>query len=553
MTATRFAIIADPHFHDVAGNYRNGRVEASDLPAGLELRTLADTVQSTRLFNESGPALRAVLDDIAARGIRDVVITGDYSDDGQDESVAGVTALLRDYSEQRGMRFYSTVGNHDVYGYTGRSLDRDFLLKDGASFCVSGTTEDPARRIFHNPAMRCRAYQESLPRDLGFFRRGGELHWETPFGASDDLADRQYEVRSPGGQTQRFIDASYLVEPVPGVWLLSIDANVFAPRDGESFSPPEEAFEDSTNAGHNALVKHRPYVVDWIADVVRRAARAGKRLIAFSHYPMVDPFDGTHEDEKALTGDTIFLRRTPTAATSALLEATGLGIHFSGHLHIDHLAVHGGLVNVAVPSTAGYPAGYRLLTLTPDGAELESIRVGGISLNRDVISAYAREVERSGLQVDGLLASEDYDGFMLRHLKGVARHRFVAKEWPQDLQRRVGALTLADLAGEVWAGSLGQRFTAAEMDAMAALPAMDFACDLYVARHDASWRHEMTDAGRRALYEKLCAQDIAGNDASEAARLLRIFKKHFLKDDIRKLVFSKDWRLLSAGGDREAA
>jgi 3',5'-cyclic AMP phosphodiesterase CpdA len=47
------------------------------------VRTLADTMISTRVFNEGGPAFRAVLDDIVARGIRLVVIAGDLTDDGQ--------------------------------------------------------------------------------------------------------------------------------------------------------------------------------------------------------------------------------------------------------------------------------------------------------------------------------------------------------------------------------------------------------------------------------------------------------------------------------------
>ena len=91
----RLAIVADPHLHNVTGNYRGDRIPAERLPGGMELRTLADTVQSTRLFNESEANFRAVLYDIAARGVRHVIVVGDYSDDGQDESVAASLALMR--------------------------------------------------------------------------------------------------------------------------------------------------------------------------------------------------------------------------------------------------------------------------------------------------------------------------------------------------------------------------------------------------------------------------------------------------------------------------
>ena len=314
----RLAIIADPHLHNVRGDYRCGRIPAERLPDGMELRTLADTVQSTRLFNESEPGFRAVLDDIARRGVRYVVVVGDYSDDGQDESVAASLALMQSYADRFGMQFFSTVGNHDVYAYSGRSLDRSFLLAEGGTFLVSGSKPDGDGVLF-NPAMRCRSYAESLPRGLGFFRSGAELHWESPFGPSDDLADRQYTLASADGRhIRRFVDASYLVEPVEGVWLLSIDGNVFVPRDGE-FALAEEEFDDSTDAGYNALVAHRPYMLDWIADVSRRAARLGKRLISFAHYPAVDPFDGTFDDEQRLFGRTIFVRRTPSSTTAALL------------------------------------------------------------------------------------------------------------------------------------------------------------------------------------------------------------------------------------------
>ena len=50
---------------------------------------------------------------------------------------------------------------------------------------------------------------------------------------------------------RRMIDASYLVEPVDGLWLLSIDANVFEPRDGDLDPAAEASYIDSTDAGWN--------------------------------------------------------------------------------------------------------------------------------------------------------------------------------------------------------------------------------------------------------------------------------------------------------------
>lgn len=538
----RFAIIADPHLHDIRGNYRGGRIAAERLPGGMELRTLTDTVQSSRLFNESEAIFRAVLDDIVARDIRHVVVVGDYSDDGQDESVAAALALMRSYAERFGMQFFSTVGNHDVYAYCGRSLDRNFLLADGGTFLVSGSKPDGEDVLF-NPSMRCGSYAQSLPRGLGFFRSGTELHWESPFGPSDDLADRQYALAAADGrQIRHFVDASYLVEPVDGVWLLSIDGNVYVPRTGE-FALEEEEFDDSTDAGYNALVAHRPYMVEWIADVSCRAARLGKRLVAFSHYPAVDPFDGTLHDEQRLFGRTIFVRRTPTHATAALLAKAGLRLHFSGHLHIDNVSWQDGIVNVAVPSTAGYPGGYRLLTLTDEGAELETVRVTGLPADKAILSAYAREMEHSGLVVGDLLASIDFDTFAIRHLREVVHHRFFAKEWPPQAQAAIHRMTLADVARDAGASAF---LPDERMRRLAAVHAMRLVEATYIARHNAAWRHEMPEE-ERVLFDTLLEACGALEDEGLAASLLRMFRRHFCKDDFRRIAFSRDWEILTEG------
>lgn len=542
----RLAIIADPHLHDVRGTYRGDRIAAGCLPGGMELRTLADTVQSTRLFNESEANFRAVLDDIAARGIRHVIVVGDYSDDGQDESVAASLALMQSYAGRFGMQFFSTVGNHDVYAYCGRSLDRSFLLADGGAFLVSGSKPDGEGVLF-NPAMRCRSYAESLPRGLGFFRSGTELHWESPFGPSDDLADRQYTLASPDGRHVRsFVDASYLVEPVEGVWLLSIDGNVFVPRDGE-FALAEDEFDDSTDAGYNALVAHRPYMLEWIADVSRRAARLGKRLVSFAHYPAVDPFDGTFDDEQRLFGRTIFVRRTPTRATAALLARAGLRLHFSGHLHIDNVSRQDGIVNVAVPSTAGYPGGYRLLTLTEDGAELETVRIAGLPVDPSILSAYRREVAESGLAVGDLLEARDFDAFAIRHLREVVHHRFFTKEWTREAQVAIQRMTLADIACEAVPS-----LPAGRQAQFAAIPAMRLVEAIYIARHNAAWRMEMPGQ-ERAVFDALL--EVCGMPEGEglAASLVRMLRRHFWKDDVRRIAFSRDWEVLAEGDGRSAA
>ena len=120
-------IVADPHYHDTKG--------------GAAFRTLADTAESTRVFNESFAALPRLLDDIVARGIRLVAVLGDLTDDGQAATMRAATALLRRYRDRHGLRFFLTPGNHDLFAVHGRHQSKRFLDPDGSHRLV---TSDPA-------------------------------------------------------------------------------------------------------------------------------------------------------------------------------------------------------------------------------------------------------------------------------------------------------------------------------------------------------------------------------------------------------------------------
>src|SRR5690606_15674634 len=112
-----------------------------------------------------------------------------------------------------------------------------------------------------------------------------------------DWAARRYKVRSPdGGTIETMLDASYLVEPIDGLWLLSLDANVYRPNNKAAVDAGAPAFSDCTDVGRNAVLTDKPHLLAWAADVAQRARQAGKRLLAFSHYPVVDPLNGSGED-----------------------------------------------------------------------------------------------------------------------------------------------------------------------------------------------------------------------------------------------------------------
>jgi 3',5'-cyclic AMP phosphodiesterase CpdA len=447
MPTPTIAVIADPHFHDITRRPGTGEPSA--------FRTLADTCESTRVFNESYHALKVLLDDIVRQKISIVVINGDLTDDGQACTMAAATALLRRYSQEHGLRFFATLGNHDVYAIHGRHQSKRFLDASGGHTLV---TSDPTagqgdgNACLLTEEMYCGGYARVLGdmASFGFFRTSDMLHWETPFGESGDLEARSFEIRSAdGATTRRMIDASYLVEPVPGLWLMCIDSNVFEPRNGDLDPRAEKSYIDSTDAGWNSMLRNKPFIFEWMQDVARRAADEGKRLLAFSHYPIIDPLNGSRDLEAQLLGETSFVRRSPGRNVSAAAAATGIKIHFSGHLHINDTAVvregKHFLVNIAVPSMVGFPPAYKIASFQGDRLEVETVVVANVAGYDAAFEPYRRESAATGEDFVDLLEARDHADFLSRHLAQMVHRRYLPKEWPADLARLVRELDLSDL------------------------------------------------------------------------------------------------------------
>lgn len=483
------AVVADAHFHDLEGDFGLGMDEH-----GLAFRRLADTVKSTRVFNESSAALTYTLDDIAARGIRHVVLLGDYSDDGQVANLDGLSRLLLCYEQDFGMRFYAVAGNHDIFGMEGRHRGKRFV--DGNEGYVLATSDpmqsDPnASRVVVSPAMYCHGYLKGLRplRHMGFFRRGDEIHWETPFGDCDQPGSRSYAAKSADGTiTYEMMDASYLVEPVPGLWMLMIDANVFVPVASGPEAGAAEALADSTDAGWNAMPTQKSFILDWMKDVSRRANQLGKRLLAFSHYPVLDPLRGTRNEERALLGETNLTKRVPEQKVAEAFIDTGVRLHFSGHLHINDTASFqrddGFVVNVSVPSLIAYPAAYKIIAMGGEAVEIETVRIDDCGLDPIIQKSYRSEIEMTGLPAEHLMHAPTYGRFLHEHIGHLVSRRHLRREWPAELAALVKSLTLADVA------------------AIALLPPVDGAPDMEDV--SALGALKSSPATLRAASDKLC-------------------------------------------------
>jgi hypothetical protein len=283
--------------------------------------------------------------------------------------------------------------------------------------------------------------------EFGLFRQPHYLHWETPFGPSDAPADRMFDARSPDGHTiRRLMDASYLVEPEPGLWLLLIDANVFEPRDGDWREAQKRAFTDPAAAGWTALLRVKPFLLSWIASVTARARMLGKSLLALSHYPALDPFDDSEGLEQALFGETETLRRTPAPQVAEALAAAGVRTHFGGHIHCagttQRDTAAGRLTNIAVPSLVACPPGFAVAHAMPDGPQVETISLASLPLDPDLIAVYRAESD----EAPEMLAAPDYGGFLLAQTRRRALLRDLPRDWPAALASTMRSASALDLA-----------------------------------------------------------------------------------------------------------
>ncbi len=471
-TPIQIAFIADLHLQDVNGELQDIGYQGVELGNGnnVIVRTMDAQLRSTRLFNENYFAFLAALDEIVIRGIRYVVLPGDFSDDGQPLNIRGLNRILEDYSKNHGISFFAITGNHDpTRPFADKGGKWDFLGKNGkAQPILSEPNLHGFDSIMQHPPLisediREAGYKEIINTlaDQGFFPKEEYVFWATPFSSYSYEEYSMTNARKAAQFEQRFYsiapsdkklpDVSYLVEPVQDIWLLAIDANVYLPKeDGRGYQ--------GSGIGYNRVVKHKKHLVNWVTQVVKEADRLNKTLVAFSHYPMVDFNDGAFKEIQKFFGNRAFqAHRVPEETVSEVLANTGLKIHIGGHMHLNDTGIHRTnegniLMNIQTPSLAAYPPAFKIITIHDnDTVAVETVVLDSVPGFDTFFDLYKKEYsfllekESENIWDNRILDSRTYYEYTHNHLKNLVQLRFLRKEWPNWPKKILTSLTGREL------------------------------------------------------------------------------------------------------------
>jgi hypothetical protein len=478
-TPIKIAFLADIHLQDIYAQFPDTDYKGLLNPeTGTynTIRTMGSQLRSTRLFNENYFALFAALDDVVAKDIKVVVLPGDFSDDGQPMAIKALKKILDRYSQEHGMQFFLTTGNHDpVRPFAQEAGKTDFLGAGGRAQAIFSDSSliDPLENSPLPPVITKEiqkwGYLEitNALSDFGFHPRKEFIYWETPyanynydeytFGLAKSQSNLEKRVYQPTGSATSVPDATYLVEPIQDIWLLAIDGNVYIPKENATDYTQNSSTFSGASVGYNHVLDYKEHLISWVKKIAEEAKERGKQLIAFSHYPMVEFNDGASEELKSLFGpDKMQAHRVPKKIVSEIFADAGVKIHFGGHMHLNDTGVHRSkkgntLFNIQVPSLAAYPSAFKIATLqSHKRIEIETVLLDTVPDFNSLFSLYDKEheylqeIKDSLIWNEAVLNTTSYGQFTELHLKELVRLRFLPHDWPLDFRTELTTKTGRD-------------------------------------------------------------------------------------------------------------
>ncbi len=316
----RFLVVSDLHIYDVSLGTEGDAFE----------HYLAN---DRKLLRESTEILATVVGEAAGVAADFVLIPGDLTKDGEEAAHHLAVGYLNQL-EAGGKAVYVVPGNHDV-----ANPEAVRFLGDRTE-PVPNVTTDQFAQIY------------------------------TEFGYGEAL------YRDPAS-------LSYVAEPVPGLWLLALDACRYQ--------------ENVAGEGHVVDGRFGAATLEWMEGMLAEAVRQENAVIAMMHHGVVEHY-ATQEKEfgEYLVDD------YPTI--SRLLAMYNARLVFTGHYHAqDVVQAHWKkpakfVFDVETGSLVSYPNPYRLVSISADQkASIESFAVNAIASHPDEFPAYSRSYTGQGI------------------------------------------------------------------------------------------------------------------------------------------------------------
>ena len=286
-----------------------------------------------KLTKESAEILQTAIGQINGENVSFVLVPGDLTDHGDRTSHELVAQYLKQL-QATGKKVYVIPGNHDIDNPNAVSYAGNFIQS------VPDITAEEFAQIYAD------------------------------FGYKDAL------YRDPAS-------LSYVAEPQQGLWLLALDSARYKDKIGET---------ETVTGG-----RFSPQTLEWIEDMLIKAAQSGKAVIAMEHHPVTEHFDGmaTYFPEYVIEN---------YQAVSRLFAAYNVRLVFTGHFHAQDITerswpdINKFLFDVETGSLVTYPCPYRVINIDESQkATIRSVRIQSIVSHPQDFQAYAQAQLENGV------------------------------------------------------------------------------------------------------------------------------------------------------------
>lgn len=290
--------------------------------------------EDRKMLAESTEIMQAAIDAVKNENASFVLVPGDLTKDGERSSHELVVNYLNQL-EAAGKQVYVVPGNHDI--------------NNGASVKYVGDSMERVPNITPTEFAEMYGdfgYREALYRDTA--------------------------------------SLSYVAEPQPGLWLLALDSCRYD--------------ENVENEAPITDGKFSVATMDWIEDMLEKAALENKAVIVMVHHGVVEHYVGQEKNY----GDYLL---DDYPAVSKLFATYNARLVFTGHYHAQDIAEARWtepdkfIFDIETGSLVTYPSPYRIVSIaSSQQAAIETKHIESIPSHPDDFQEFARAYAQSGIE-----------------------------------------------------------------------------------------------------------------------------------------------------------